>query len=453
MKEYDLIVLGGGSAGLPPALRAGNAGWQTALVEYSRLGGTCVNVGCIPSKALISSARVMQTVRSARKLGVIAGVPRADWPAMVQRKEELIGRISDRSYRNVQKNENVHLYEDKAAFTAPQTLEVGGETITAKKIVIATGARSALPPVPGLADIPYLTSTSAMELKELPGSLLVLGGGIIALEFSQLFARLGVAVTVIQRGPRLAPNLEPEISEEIRTVLEEEGVSVKTGTSIRSAGVEGSSVYLEDETPEGVVRYRGDQLLVATGRTPNSDLLHLDRAGVETDERGYILVDEGFQTSAEGVWAIGDAIGGMMFTHKAWHDGLLLSSFLLGGEEVVSTNRLIPFAIFTDPEIAGVGMSEAGAREAGYRVKVQRFPFANHGRALAAEQLNGFIKLVVDAGDGKILGAHIIGPAAGESIHELIAAMRFGADVRDLQQMMHVHPTITEAINSAAWSG
>jgi len=451
MKKYDLIALGGGTAGKGMVNSAAAKGWETALVEAGYLGGTCINVGCISSKTLLSSARVMQSVRDAHKYGVMVEPPWADWGAMVARKEQLIKKMRHRIYENVEVNDNIALYEGKAAFTGPHTLEVNGEAITAEKIVIATGARTAVPPVPGLSDIDYLTSTSAMEMKELPQSLLILGGGIIALEFSQLFARLGVEVTIIQRGDRLAANLEPEISEEIRCVLEAEGASVKTGTHISSVSLEGGSVYVIDETDDGPVRYYADRIMVATGRAPNSDMLHLEKAGIETDKRGYVVVDQDFHTGVEGVWAIGDVIGGMMFTHKAWHDALLLSRHLLKGEAIVSTNRLIPFAVFTEPEIAGVGIGEETAVKEGYEVKIQKFPFSSHGRALATGKLDGFVKLVLDSSSGRILGGHIIGPEAGEVIHELATAMRFSATVYDLKEMMHVHPTLSEAINSTAW--
>ena len=452
MKKYDLIVLGGGSAGKNIIVPAAKKGWKTAMLESGNLGGTCVNIGCIPSKTLISSARAMQSVRDAHHYGVIAEPPIADWKAMVDRKEQLVGKLRSQIYEGMEANKNIALYEGKATFTGPQTVEVDGEVLTAEKIVIATGARSAIPPVDGLNRIDYLTSTSAMEIEELPNSLLILGGGLIALEFAQLFVRLGVEVTIIQRSSRLAPNLEPEISDEIRIILESEGVNVKTNTSISSAGSEKGSVYLVDESESGPKRYSADKILVSTGRAPNSDILGLEKAGVETDKRGYIAVDENFKTSSEGIWAIGDVVGGMMFTHKAWHDAILLSRFFLKGAKITSRGRLIPFAVFTEPEIAGVGMGEAAAVKEGYEVKIQKYPFSSHGRALATGKLDGFVKLVLDSSSGRILGGHIIGPEAGELIHELVTAMRFGATVYDLQEIMHVHPTLSEAINSTAWS-
>ena len=453
MKKYDLIVIGAGTAGMNLTYPLAAQGWNVAVVENSHVGGTCINIGCIPSKTLISSGRTMQVVREAKKWGVVAGEPQADWPAMVERKNELVGKIRSRGYKNIDRSDKITLYQGRAVFSAPGTLEVNGETISAGKIVIASGARTAVPPLPGLSDLDYLTSTSVMEMETLPESMLILGGGIIALEFSQLLQRLGVDVTIVQRSDRLAPNLDPEISDEIRRILEEEGVKVKTGTKISSAGKEAESVYLIDETESGPERYTADQILVATGRAPNTDQLALGKAGVETDRRGFVVVDDHFKTSAEGIYAIGDVIGGMMFTHKAWHDASLLSRHLSVGEKIDPSNRLIPFAIFTEPEIAGVGLDQKAAVEAGYQVKIHDYPFRFQGRARAMEKYDGFIKMTVEQDSGKILGAHMIGPEAGELIHELITAIYFGATVHDLQNMIHVHPTLSEAIINTASAG
>jgi len=453
MKEYDLIVIGGGTAGMNLTYPLAEQGWKVAVVESEYLGGTCINRGCIPSKTLISSARVMQTVRDAHKLGVVAEPPKADWPEMVRRKDKLVGKIRGRGYKNVERNENITLYEGRAAFSGPKSIEVNGETLTAAKIVLASGSRTAVPPVPGLDQMDYLTSTSVMEMKELPASMLILGGGIIALEFSQLFTRLGVEVTILQRGDRLAPNLDPEISAEIQRLLEEEGVKVATDTNITSINREEGMVTAADEGGKGPVRYTAEQILVATGRRPNSDWLDLDKAGIATDQRGYIEVDRAFRTGAEGIWAIGDLIGGMMFTHRAAHDAALLVRHFTKGEDIDRGDRLIPFAIFTEPEIAGVGMDEAAAEKAGYEIKNHHFPFRFQGRARAMEKYDGFIKMTVNQIDGKILGTYMIGPEAGELIHELIAAIRFGATAYDLQDMIHVHPTLSEAITNTAGMG
>ncbi len=453
MNKYDLIVIGGGTAGMNLVNPLTNRGWKAALVESAHLGGTCINVGCIPSKTLISSGRVMQTVRDASKLGVIAEPPRADWTAMVQRKDELVGKIRGRKYKNVERNENITLYEGRASFSGPQSIEVNGENLSADKIVIAAGSRTAVPPVKGLEKSGYLTSTSIMAMETLPTSMLVLGGGIIALEFSQLFNRLGVEVTVLQRGERLAPNLDPEISAEIKIILEQEGVKVVVDTNISLIERTAGQVTVTDERTEGVVQYSAEEILVATGRKPNSDWLNLEKAGIATDQRGFITVDSSFKTSAERVWAIGDIIGGMMFTHKAWHDSVLLSRYFSNGEEINPADRLIPFAIFTEPEIAGVGLDEEAATKAGHEVKVHQYPFRFQGRARAMEKYAGFIKMIIEKKGEKILGVYMIGPEAGELIHELIAAMHFGATAKDIQNIIHIHPTLSEAIINTAGAG
>lgn len=453
MKKYDLIVIGGGTAGINLVFSLAARGWKAALVESSHLGGTCINIGCIPSKALISSGRAMQTVRDAHRLGVMAGPPKADWPEIVRRKDELVGRIRDRRYKSVGKNDNITLYEGRAVFNGPNSIEVNEETISADKIVVATGARVAVPPVSGLEKVDYLTSTSVMEMKELPGSLLILGGGIVALEFSQLLNRLGVEVTILQLSDRLAPNLDPEISAEIKKILEAEGVKVKINTNITSISQEAGAVTAAGETEKEPVQYKAEKIMIATGRQPNSDWLEPDKAGIDTDDRGFISVDQAFKTSAEAVWAIGDIIGGMMFTHKAWHDSALLSSFFIEGAKIDSTDRVIPYAIFTEPEIAAVGMNEASAKKAGFDVKIHYYPFRFQGRALAMGKDDGFIKMTVDKKDGRILGAHMIGPEAGELIHEMITAMKFKATVHDLRNMIHVHPTLSEAFINTAGAG
>jgi mercury(II) reductase len=451
MKEYDLIVIGSGSAGSNVMGRATGKGWKVAFIVFGPLGGSCINVGCIPSKALIKSARTMKQVQSAGRFGVVVEKPKADWPKMLNRKDRIVARMRAGGYNNVAENSNVTLFEGEASFAGPREVRVNEETISADKIVIATGAKPLIPKIPGLDQSGFLTSTTVMELETLPASMIVIGGGMIALEFSQLFASLGVEITILQRNRRLAPNLEEDISEEIGQILKNEGIKVVTGAKVSRVSRENELVYVTEDSTGKSEHYSAEKLLVATGRAPNSDMLNLDSAGVETDERGFIKVDAGFKTSAEGIWAIGDVIGGLMFTHKAWHDGFLLANQMVDGKSVDPEGRLIPFAVFTDPEIAGVGLGEKEAQEAGYSVEVKKQFFASHGRNLVDEKLEGFIKLIVDSKSGRVLGAHLIGSEAGELIHELIAAIRFGATIADLQDMIHIHPTLAEAINSAAF--
>ena len=452
MKKYDLIVIGGGTSGVSLAHRAGAHNWQVALVEKSKLGGTCINVGCIPSKTLIGSAKVLHMIRDSGQYGIHTGEASADWPAIVKRKDELVARIRNRSYKNIEGKTNITLYEGEAVFDSPHRVRVNDDILSAERIVIAAGARTAIPPLTGLDKVSYLTSTSVMELEQLPDSLLIVGGGIIALEFSQLLSRLGVEVTIIQRDQRLAPNLDPDISEEIRRILETENVGVITGFNVKEVGRSAKGVYVSGEGATGTESISGSSLLVATGRMPNSDRLNLAAAGIDTDQRGYVKVDNNFKTSGEGVWAVGDITGGMMFTHKAWHDSLLLSRYLMNNEKIEPGKRAIPFAIYTEPEIAGVGINETTASASGLNVKVYKYPFAYQGRARAIGKIDGFVKLIANKEDGIILGAHIIGPEAGELIHELITAIYFKATINDLRDIIHVHPTLSEAILNSAWS-
>jgi dihydrolipoamide dehydrogenase len=451
MKKFDLIVIGSGSAGSNVMHRATGEGWKVALIESGPLGGSCVNVGCIPSKALIQSARTMKQVRDAGRFGVVVNSPKADWPKMLRRKDRIVARMKAGGYNGVAENSNVTLFEGEASFAGPREVRVNEETISADKIVIATGAKPLIPKIPGLDQTGFLTSTTVMEMENLPTSMIVIGGGIIALEFSQLFARLGVEVTILQRNKRLAPKLEEDISEEIGQILKNEGIKIVTGAKISGVSIENDLVYVTNESTGKLERYNAEKLLVAAGRAPSSDRLNLEAAGVEADERGFIKVDATFKTSTEGIWAIGDAIGSPMFTHKAWHDGFLLAKQMIDGKAINPESRLIPFAVFTDPEIAGVGLGETEAREAGFKVEVKKYFFASHGRNLVDEKLEGFIKLIVDSENGRVIGAHLIGSEAGELIHELIAAIRFGATLADLQDMIHIHPTLAEAINSAAF--
>jgi len=432
--------------------RATGKGLTVALAEAGPFGGSCINVGCIPSKALIQSAKAFNQVKTAGRFGVMVEAPGIDWQAAVRRKDRIVNRMRAGGYNSLADNKNVTLFESEASFAGLQKVLVGGETIRSERIVIATGARPLIPALEGLERVDYLTSTTIMELQELPKSLIIIGGGLIALEFSQLFARLGVDVTILQRNQQLAPQLDRDIVAEISSVLDNEKVKIVTGAGVNRVGREGDLIFVEAERNSQLIRYSAEKLLIASGRAPNSDRLNLDLAGIKTDQKGFIVVDDYFKTSADGVWAIGDIIGGPMFTHKAWHDGYLLANYLIDGKAISPADRLIPFAVFTEPEIAGVGLSETQAREAGYNFKVTRYPFGTHGRNIVDDKLEGFIKLMYETEGKKLIGAQLIGPEAGELIHELIAAMYFGTKLSDLQNMIHIHPTLAEAINSAAFA-
>ena len=452
MNNFDLIVIGSGSAGSNVMNRATGKGLKVALAESGPFGGSCINVGCIPSKALIQTARAFHQVKTAGRFGVMVETPGIDWQAAIRRKDRIVNRMRAGGYNGLADNKNVTLCEGEVSFVGPREVLVGGETIRSERIVIAAGAGPLIPALEGLEAVDYLTSTTIMELQELPKSLIIIGGGLIALEFSQLFARLGVEVTILQRNQQLAPQLDRDIADEISSVLDNEKVRIITGAGVSKVGREGDFIFVEAEKDSKMIRHSAEKLLIAAGRAPNSDLLNLEQAGIETDPRGFIIVDDHFKTSADGVWAIGDIIGGPMFTHKAWHDGYLLANYLIDDQTISPADRLIPFAVFTEPEIAGVGLNETQAREAGYNYKLKHYPFGTHGRNIVDDKLEGFIKLIYEAESEKLLGAQLIGSEAGELIHELIAAIYFGAKLSDLRNMIHIHPTLAEAINSAAFS-
>ncbi len=447
----DLAVLGGGMAGLPIANKAAYKGLRTVLFEKELLGGTCLNRGCIPTKTMIEAARVAHVVRTAACFGVIVGEPAVDLAAIVGRKDEVIASIRGNAYRQVEQNENLTFIEAEAVFEAPGRLRAGETVVEAERIVINTGARPIIPAtIEGLGAVPYHTNRSLLEVTEVPASLLVLGGGYVGAEFAQMFARFGAQVTILQRADRLVPGEDPEVSRVLAEVFAEEGIEVILGADVRRAEETGDGIRLHASVDGTQRAFEGAALLVAAGRTPNTDGLGLDAAGVETDARGFVIVDAAFRTSQAGVFAIGDVTGQPMFTHSARDDAERLYRRLVKGDDVTTEGRHVPYAIFTDPEIAAVGLTQQSAREAGFEVKIGKHPFTRVARAKAAGQTAGFVKIVADAETDRLLGAQIIGPHAGELIHELVVALDMGATYERIGRSLHVHPTLAEGVNSAA---
>ncbi len=450
----DLAVVGGGMAGLPIANKAAYKGLRTILIERELLGGTCLNRGCIPTKTLIETARVAHIARTAGLLGVeVSGDVRVDLPAAIRRKDEVVRSIRDSAYRQVEKNDHLTLVEEEAHFLEPRVLQAGTNTIHAERVVLNTGSRPALPSIEGLNSVPYHTSRTLLDVTDLPEHLLVVGGGYVGCEFAQMFARFGSRVTLFQRGPHLLARDDPDAGEVIAEVFREEGIEVVLDANVESVGNKSGAISLIARVGSGVQTFEGDALLIAAGRTPNTDTLDLEAAGVESDEQGFVVVDDAFRTSAANVWAIGDVTGWPMFTHSARDDANRLYRGIVKGETdemTTSTGRHVPYAAFTDPEVAAVGLTEIGAREAGYTVKVGKHPFTRVARAKAMGKTAGFVKLVADAESDRLLGATIVGSHAGELIHELVLALDLGATYERIAQSLHVHPTLAEAVNSAA---
>jgi dihydrolipoamide dehydrogenase len=446
--RYDNLVIGGGMSGLPVALRAARHG-RTAFVERELLGGTCLNRGCIPTKTMIASAKVAQQVRRAAEFGVHSDGLRVDLAEVVDRKDGVVESIRRGSYRAVDKNGDVDLIEAHGRFTGPHRLEVDGRTIEADRIFLNTGTRDRLPPVDGLDRVPYLTSRTILDLRELPEHLVVVGGGFIGVEFAQMFRRYGARVTVVQQADRLVVAEDPAISEVLADAFRDEGIDVLLSTRCVAVDGEAGAIRVGCEGTEST-ELTGTHLLVATGRTPNTDDLGVEHLEFDLDERGFVPVDGQLRTKTEDVWALGDLRGDDMFTHTARDDAEVVYRTVFKHEDRTIADRVVPHAVFVDPEVAAVGLTEQQARDAGHDVAIGIQQFRGVAKANAIGETRGFVKFVADAATDRILGCHIVGPDAGNLVHEAVVAMVADAPYSDIGRAIHVHPTLAEGVNSAA---
>ena len=448
---YDLIVLGGGMAGLPVSIKGTRSGLKTALIEDGYLGGTCLNRGCIPTKTMIRSAEVANLVNRAEEFGIeVDGEAHTDMKAVVERKQRILESIRKGAYNNVENTENLDLVEGRGVFESPTEVAVGDRVLTADTIVVNTGARPAKPPIEGLEEVPTLDSTSAIELTEVPRHLAVVGGGYVGCEYAQMYERFGAAVTMFQRGDRLLLQEDPGVSHVIQEVFESEGIDVRTNATVERLESTESGIEVFATEDGETTTVEASHVLIAAGRQPNSDTIGLDKVGVETDERGFVEVDEQFQTTADSIWALGDVVGGPMFTHSARDDADLLYRHLMKDETVNAHDRLVPHAVFTDPQVGRVGLTEEQAREAGYEVAVGRADYADQGKPNALGETEGFVKIITDAETSDILGGHIVGEQGADLIHEIVLTMKLGGTAQDIAETIHIHPTLPEVVNSAA---
>lgn len=442
--HYDAIVLGAGQAGGPLSYALADQGWKVALVERKHLGGTCINEGCSPTKTMVASAQVAHYVRHAARWGVECAGARVDLAKVVARKEAIVESFRAGQERRVAERPGLDLYRGPGRFTGPHTVTVDDHALESDRIFLNAGTRAAVPPIPGLAEVPYLTNASLMELTDLPRHLVVLGGGYIGLEFGQMFRRFGSEVTVVHRGRQLLDREDPDVAEELRRILEGEGVRFLLGAETTAAARRGDGVALAVRTDAGEEVVVGSHLLVATGRRPNTDDLGLDRAGVETDARGYVQVNDRLETNVPGIWALGDVKGGPAFTHISYNDHqIVLANLLEGGSKSIA-DRPVPYAVFTDPQLGRVGMSEAEARASGRRLKIGRYPMGYVARAIERDETAGFMKIVVDAETDRILGAAILGSEGGELVQILGFLMLAGAPFTLLKGAVYIHPTLAE---------
>jgi pyruvate/2-oxoglutarate dehydrogenase complex dihydrolipoamide dehydrogenase (E3) component len=445
----DVIVVGAGQAAVPLVKKLVAAGKTVVLIERGELGGTCVNDGCTPTKTMIASARAAQVARTARRLGVRTGEVSVDLAAIVDRKDAMVRRSREHLADALAKLGNrFRRVKGEARFVAPRTLAVNGERLGADVVVLDVGQRPFVPNIPGLDSVPFLDNRAILSLRQLPAHLAVLGGGTIGCELGQMFRRFGSEVTIVDHSAHLLAREDPEVSLALELALGGEGVHLELSTKVeRVARRAGDRVVLHLSTGKELV---ASHVLVATGRTPNTDTLGCEQAGVRLDARGFIVVDDGFATSAPGVYAVGDVNGGPQFTHTAWDDHRLLYDRLRGRATIGRSARIVPFAVFTDPEVAGVGFTEREARAAGLAFEVASIPFANIARASEIDETAGLIKLLVDPSDRRVIGARIVGAQAGELVHVLSILMQAGASLDALVDGEVVHPTLVEGLQSAA---
>lgn len=451
--HYDAIVIGAGQSGGPLTGDLTANGYETALIERSRLGGTCVNWGCTPTKTMIGSARVAHLARRAADFGVNTGPVSVDLATVRQRKRDIVTMFHDGSSSAIRGTEGLDVFMGSARFVDQNTIEVslndGGSTqLTADHIFINTGTEPVIPDISGLDTTPYLTSTSIMELGEIPDHLIIIGGGYIGLEFGQMFRRFGSEVTIVNRGDRLASREEPEISEAVLDVLQEDSIQVLLNSTLTSVSGSEGSIQATISTQNQNRDISGSHILIAAGRKPSTAELGADKAGVELDDRGFVTVNDRLETSVPKIWAIGDVKGGPAFTHISFDDGRILKRNLFGDGQGSIDGRVVPYVVFIDPELARVGLTEQEARDQGYEAGVASMPMTSVARALETDETRGMMKAVVDLKTDQILGATVFGIAGGETMSTIQLAMITATPYQTLRDAPFSHPTVAESLNN-----
>ncbi|MGH8758975.1 MAG: mercury(II) reductase [Burkholderiales bacterium] len=449
-KTYDLAVIGAGSAGFSAAITASEQGAQVALIGSGTIGGTCVNIGCVPSKTLIRAVEPLHQAGSARRFSGISAAARVEnWQATVRQKNDLVAGLRQAKYADLLPTYNGVAYLEGTARLAEGGVTVNGEHLSAGKVIIVTGARPAVPAIPGIKDVPYLTSTTALELETLPRSLLVIGGGYIGAELAQMFARARVTVTLVFRS-RLLPEAEPEIGAALQGYFAEEGMTVIGGVSYRAIRQTAVGVALDLTHNGRLVTIEAERVLITTGRTANTEGLGLDEIGVKLAANGGIHVDDRMRTTKRGIYAAGDVTGRDQFVYMAAYGAKLAAKNALNGDSLRYDNSAMPAVVFTDPQVASVGLTEAAARAAGHDVRTSVLPLEYVPRALAARDTRGLIKLVTDGKTRRLLGAHILAPEGADSIQTAVLAIRQHLSIDDLADAIFPYLTTVEGLKLAA---
>lgn len=451
--HYKAIVIGSGQGGTPLCQALAKAGWRTSIVEREHIGGTCVNEGCTPTKTMVASGRVAYLARRGKDYGVHAGRIGVDMKRVRQRKRDIVNHARNRNQAAIEKAKNLDLIFGEARFTGAKSVEVrvkggGQRVLTADYIFINAGCRPATPRLDGLQDVPYLDSTSIMELGAVPEHLLILGGGYVGLEFGQLFRRLGSKVTIVHLGGQLLAREDADVAEQVAAILKQDGITVLLSSKAERVTKVGKQIKITARSGKGRRTISGSHLLVATGRVPNTENLNLAAAGIATDDRGYIKANNKLATNVDGVFAIGDIKGGPAFTHISYDDFRILRSNLLEKGSASTDGRLVPYAVFIDPELGRIGMTEGEARAQNKKIRVAKMPMSYVARALEMDESRGFMKAVVDAETGQILGAAILGVEGGEIMSQVQLAMMGKLPYTVLSDAVFAHPTMAEALNN-----
>jgi pyruvate/2-oxoglutarate dehydrogenase complex dihydrolipoamide dehydrogenase (E3) component len=448
MQEADVILVGSGQAAMPLATRLAAAGKSVILFERGELGGTCTNTGCTPTKTMIASARAAHVARTAGALGVRTAAVAVDLGEVVARKDAIVRRWREGVARRLSAaGDRLRVVRAGARFVAERTLEAGGERYRAPTIILDVGARSAVPPVKGLSGVAWLDNRTALELRQLPRRLVVVGGGYIGCEMGQMFRRFGAEVVIVHGGNHLLSREDDDVAASLEAALRGEGIELRLGAAAAEVQRDGEDIVL---TLADGSRVRGSHLLVAVGRRPNTDDLGCEAGGIQLDARGYVVADDFYATTSRGVYAVGDVLGGPQFTHTSWDDHRLLYDRLMkpGASGRGRRERIIPYTVFTDPPLASVGLKEREARARGVRYEVATMPFGDIARAIEVGETAGTMKILVDPSSERILGVSLVGAEAGELLHVFVALMQAGASARAIVDAEFVHPTFAEGLQS-----
>jgi pyruvate/2-oxoglutarate dehydrogenase complex dihydrolipoamide dehydrogenase (E3) component len=452
-ETYDAIVIGSGQGGTPLSIALAKAGIKTAIVERNHIGGTCVNVGCTPTKTMVASARVAYLSRRSADYGVDSGPVSVSMSAVRRRKQKIVESFRDGGLKSIEQTMGLELLKGEASFVGPKSLEIlssEGRTrlLTAEKIFINTGARPAKPRVPGLDTLTSLDSSSIMELETLPEHLLVMGGGYVGLEFGQMFHRFGSQVTIVHRGDHLLSREDPDVADEVAKILKEDGIKVLLNSEAVGAKGANANVSLTVRMKERETTLEGSHLLVAVGRQPNTDHLNLQSSEVATDEHGFIKVNDRLETNVAGIYALGDVKGGPAFTHISYDDFRILRTNLLEGGRATTKGRLVPYTVFVDPQLGRIGITETEARNQGLDARVAKLPMNRVARAIEMSETRGFMKAVIDVETKQILGCAVLGVEGGELMAMLEIAMIAHLPYTTLKEAIFAHPTLAESLNN-----